>query len=52
GLRSYGDHRIAMSMAVLALFAKEPVVIHNIACVDTSYPEFWSHMEALGGHVG
>lgn len=52
GLRSFGDHRIAMSMAVLALHATEPVVIHNVACVDTSYPAFWSHLEELGGHVG
>ncbi|HMP73320.1 MAG TPA: 3-phosphoshikimate 1-carboxyvinyltransferase [Kiritimatiellia bacterium] len=50
-IRSYGDHRIAMSMAVLGLFAPEPIVIGNVGCVDTSYPEFWTHLGALGGHV-
>ncbi len=51
GVRSYGDHRIAMAMAVLAQFSREPVVIHNVACVDTSYPGFWDDLKELGGHV-
>jgi len=50
-VRSYGDHRIAMSMAVLGTYAEAPVVIQNVACVDTSYPGFWDHMRKLGGHV-
>jgi len=51
GVRSYGDHRITMAMAVLALFAPEPVCINNVACVDTSYPGFWTDLQALGGHA-
>ncbi len=50
-LDSHGDHRIAMSMAVLNSFGNGPVTIRNTGCVDTSYPEFWSHMEQLGGKV-
>lgn len=50
-VRSYGDHRIAMAMAVLALFSSDPVVINNVACVDTSYPGFWNDLRKLGGHV-
>lgn len=50
-LRSYGDHRIAMAMAVLASYSTEKVVINNIACIDTSYPGFWSDFKSLGGHV-
>lgn len=50
-LRSYGDHRIAMAMAVLAGFASEKTVINNVACVSTSYPAFWDDYRALGGHV-
>lgn len=49
--RSHGDHRIAMSMAILGSFGTAPMVIQNIACVDTSYPSFWAHLRALGGHV-
>lgn len=49
--RSHGDHRIAMSMAVLGAYAEAPMVIQNVACVDTSYPGFWSHLRAMGCHV-
>jgi 3-phosphoshikimate 1-carboxyvinyltransferase len=51
GVRSYGDHRIAMAMAVLALSASEPVCINNVGCVQTSYPNFWADLKTLGGHV-
>ena len=44
-LASDGDHRIAMSLAILATFSDKPVVIENTACVDTSYPDFWDHLE-------
>lgn len=50
-VRSYGDHRIAMSMAILGTYAEAPLVIQNVACVDTSYPGFWDHLRGLGGHV-
>jgi 3-phosphoshikimate 1-carboxyvinyltransferase len=50
-VKSLGDHRIAMSMAILALYGTAPVVINNVACVDTSYPGFWQHLRDLGGHV-
>ena len=48
---SRGDHRIAMSMAILNTFSDGGVVIENTACVDTSYPEFWTHMRQLGGRA-
>jgi 3-phosphoshikimate 1-carboxyvinyltransferase len=48
---SHGDHRIAMSMAILNSFSNGAVTIENVDCVDTSYPEFWQHMEQLGGKV-
>ncbi len=38
---SHGDHRIAMSMAVAALSAKESVTIDDAACTETSFPGFW-----------
>ncbi len=50
-LDSYGDHRIAMAMAILALHADAPVRLRGIACIRTSYPEFWKHLEELGAHV-
>lgn len=48
---SHGDHRIAMSVAILNTFSNGALQIDSIGCVDTSYPEFWEHMEILGGKV-
>ncbi len=50
-LAAYGDHRIAMSMAMLATFADAPVKLEQVECVATSYPDFWNHLEQLGGKV-
>lgn len=50
-VRSFGDHRVAMSMSILAIFAEQPVCIGNVACVDTSYPEFWEQLQKLGVNV-
>lgn len=47
-LESHGDHRVAMSMAVLALYSKTPVCILNTSCVNTSYPTYWNHLRELG----
>jgi 3-phosphoshikimate 1-carboxyvinyltransferase len=38
---SCGDHRIAMSMGVAALRAKDKVRIQDTACTATSFPGFW-----------
>jgi 5-enolpyruvylshikimate-3-phosphate synthase len=40
-----------MSMAVLALYGKDPVCVNNISCIDTSYPAFWDDLKRLGAHV-
>jgi len=37
---SFGDHRIAMSCAVLGLFAKGETTISDTGCIATSYPTF------------
>jgi 3-phosphoshikimate 1-carboxyvinyltransferase len=37
---SRGDHRMAMSLAVAALFAEGETVIRDVACVNTSFPGF------------
>jgi len=46
-LDSRGDHRVAMSLAVLSLFAPGPCRVEDVACVDTSYPGFAEHLRAL-----
>jgi 3-phosphoshikimate 1-carboxyvinyltransferase len=37
---SFGDHRIAMSCAILGLFSKGETVIEDTGCIATSYPTF------------
>jgi 3-phosphoshikimate 1-carboxyvinyltransferase len=46
---SGGDHRLAMSLAVVGLIAPGPVVVLDTACVRTSYPAFWDDMGTLCG---
>jgi 3-phosphoshikimate 1-carboxyvinyltransferase len=50
-LRSQGDHRVAMAMAVLALSGPAPSVVNEVACVDTSYPGFWADLLRLSGRA-
>jgi len=42
--QSYGDHRVVMSLAVAGLVAKEPIVIEDVECVETSFPGFHSKL--------
>ena len=44
---SFGDHRIAMAMAVAALRASGEVHIRNAGVVDISYPGFFAALEKL-----
>jgi len=48
---SGGDHRIAMSAAVLALRAAGPCRIRDVACISTSFPRFAGTLRALGADV-
>lgn len=38
--RSYGDHRVVMSLAICALVADSPITIDDVECVETSFPGF------------
>jgi 3-phosphoshikimate 1-carboxyvinyltransferase len=44
---SYGDHRIAMTLAVAGLIADGTTHIRNTECVDTSFPGFLTILEGL-----
>ncbi len=44
---SCGDHRIAMAFAIAGLFAKGETHIKNTECVNTSYPGFAHHLDAI-----
>lgn len=45
---SYGDHRMAMSLAVLAQKAEGESTIDNVSCIDISYPSFFDDLYSLG----
>ena len=48
---SFGDHRIAMSAAVMSLVAQGVTAIIGSGCVAKSYPSFFEDFTALGGVV-
>ena len=43
-LRCHSDHRMAMSLAVAALFMEQAPTIDNIECVAKSYPTFFTEL--------
>ncbi|MDZ7838120.1 MAG: 3-phosphoshikimate 1-carboxyvinyltransferase [Actinomycetota bacterium] len=47
-LKSFGDHRIAMSCAILSLLGKEEAVIDDTGCINTSFPGFF---DKLNKHI-
>lgn len=46
-VKSYLDHRIAMSFAICALVAEGETEILDAQCVNISYPEFYQDLESL-----
>lgn len=50
-VHSGGDHRVAMAAAVLALAAEGDTVVRDVACVDTSFPDFAELLRALGADI-
>jgi len=48
---TYGDHRMAMSLATAALFAEGDTVINGAEAVAKSYPEFFTDLTRIGARV-
>lgn len=46
-LKSYGDHRIAMTLSIAALKAKGESRIEDYESVSISYPDFYTSLEKL-----
>lgn len=44
---TYGDHRMAMALAPIAIFIPG-IKIKNIEVVSKSYPQFWQHLADAG----
>ena len=50
-LQSYGDHRIAMSLAIAGTVASDSVIVKDVAAVDTSFPDFCQCMAKIGADI-
>jgi 3-phosphoshikimate 1-carboxyvinyltransferase len=49
-VRSGGDHRIAMALAVAGLVAEGETVVEDTDCIATSFPRFAETLNTLAGH--
>lgn len=45
---SFGDHRIAMAMAMAALRSNKGITIYGSDCVDVSFPGFFNELRTYG----
>ena len=48
---SWGDHRMAMMLAIASTVAESEVTILGAQSVSKSYPNFFEHFKSLGGKV-
>ncbi len=46
-VQSYGDHRMAMALAIAGLIAEGETVIEDTECIDTSFPTFTKLLDEL-----
>jgi 3-phosphoshikimate 1-carboxyvinyltransferase len=46
-LKSYGDHRVAMALAIAGLASEGGVEIDDTACADISYPGFFDLLQEI-----
>tara|TARA_Y100000992_G_scaffold31398_1_gene17556 strand:+ start:245 stop:958 length:714 start_codon:yes stop_codon:yes gene_type:complete len=49
-IKTYGDHRIAMSFTILSLLYKNKLIIDDESCISISYPDFKKHLKKLSTH--
>lgn len=50
-VRSYGDHRTAMALAIAGLVADGQTVVEDIGCINTSFPGFIETFKKLGANA-
>jgi 3-phosphoshikimate 1-carboxyvinyltransferase len=48
---SHGDHRIAMTGAILGLVSDGETIVDDVGCVDTSFPGFAAMLRSLGADI-
>lgn len=50
-VNSFGDHRVAMALAVAGNIAKDSVIVDDCACINTSFPNFISLTQQVGMNI-
>ena len=50
-VETHHDHRIAMSALIMGTAAQAPVSIDDATMIATSYPDFMTHVTALGADI-
>lgn len=48
---AHGDHRLAMSLAVMGLAAKHPVIVQEAEMIEESFPDFHGCLSRLGADI-
>ncbi len=48
---SFGDHRLAMALAVAGLKAEGPTVIEGIESAEVSFPGFVETLQGIGARI-
>jgi 3-phosphoshikimate 1-carboxyvinyltransferase len=48
-IETRGDHRMAMAFAVAGLLAEGTTTIHDCACVNISFPDFFETLARVAG---
>ena len=49
-IKTYYDHRIAMAFLVMGLASKKKIIVDNINCIKTSFPNFLTLMKDIGAN--
>jgi 3-phosphoshikimate 1-carboxyvinyltransferase len=50
-IEAHADHRLAMSLAIAALFANGNSIINGAEAVSKSYPQFFAELKKLGAKI-
>ena len=50
-VESHGDHRIAMTAAILGMISEGETIVDDAECVDTSFPGFVDLFRSLGADI-
>jgi len=48
---SHGDHRLGMALTLAGLLARGDTIVHNVGCIDDSFPGFAPTLASLGARV-